>query len=564
VFVHHPGTGPLKELKRLMPGWLLEGLRELRDLPRGARGAWVLNVVTRRRRRFAAIARAGTLAGDPLIHFVCFGNIYRSPLAAEVLRHLVALRPDARVRVTSSGLLDREGRPSPEDARRIAPAFGVSLAAHASRTLSAADAAAADLLVVMDRRNEAMIRSRFPAQANKVLLLGSLDPLADVEGTVIPDPYGRGDDAVRAAYARITRCVFRLYELITFGRKHQPALGAVKRVARRVLMNPSLTPLWDRFTSDSAAILMLHRFEDRERGVLGHSADVLTANLEFLRTHDFHLSGLDDLVMRLACGEPPVPRTVVFTVDDGYADFARVGAPVFARFDCPATLFMTTGFVDGECWLWPDAVKWLIGNEPRGSLRFELADREEHIEWRTPAQRYQRFLALVERMKAAPSAAMEAGIQALAAASGTTLPPQPPPRYAPITWEEVHGWGARGMTFGAHARTHPILAQADPGRAHREITESFARVRAMTPHVSRVFAYPNGLPGDFGARERRSALAAGFVGAVASTGGHCARAHVRADRFAIPRIPYSDDIGDVRQSLVGVVRLKTMVRGLLR
>lgn len=117
------------------------------------------------------------------------------------------------------------------------------------------------------------------------------------------------------------------------------------------------------------------------------------------------------------------------------------------------------------------------------------------------------------------------------------------------------------MTFGAHSRTHPILSNATDDQVTREITESWGRVRAMTTATSSVFAYPNGLPIDFGARERAAVLAAGLPAAVASVGGHCTLEHVRRDRFALPRIPYSDDEVDVRQSLAGVDRAKRFVRG---
>src|SRR4051794_23871743 len=78
-----------------------------------------------------------------------------------------------------------------------------------------------------------------------------------------------------------------------------------------------------------ASIFVGHRFADAERGTSGHDPAILRAHLELLRRHRFNLVPLAELVRRLREHEPLDQRTVVFTMDDGYADFGRVAAPIF-------------------------------------------------------------------------------------------------------------------------------------------------------------------------------------------------------------------------------------------
>lgn len=548
-------------LKRLLPTAVLTALRDVVAVPASSRLTYLRFLFGRRARAMARLRRARQLPANPQVVMLCHGNIYRSPFAAAVLREIAARRPDAPMRVSSAGLLGRGGRVAPDDARAVAARLGYSLDAHTSEELTEEAARAADLLVVMDRRNEAVLVSRFPWASAKALSLAVLDPLEDQRGTSIEDPYGKGEAAVAYAYARIARCVARLHDVIAQGAAAVPQVPWTKRLGRRAVMAPALAPLWLRLTRDSAAVLMLHRFEDREAGTPGHSPEVLAAHLEYLRKHDYQIEPLDVLVERMLCGEPPRPRSVAITIDDGYRDFVRVGVPVLAQYDCPATLFLVTGFVDGECWLWYDAVQYLMGDAAQGDVRFAVGEVEERVMWRTPAERHERTWALIERLKRVPDAVLRTSLASLSSATGITLPAVPPARFAPLTWDEVRAWGQRGMTFGAHSRTHPILSNATDDQVTREITESWGRVRAMTTATSSVFAYPNGLPIDFGARERAAVLAAGLPAAVASVGGHCTLEHVRRDRFALPRIPYSDDEVDVRQSLAGVDRAKRFVRG---
>ena len=114
------------------------------------------------------------------------------------------------------------------------------------------------------------------------------------------------------------------------------------------LMNP--------FARGVATIFMLHRFTATGSGP-GHSVTLLTEQLAHLRRQRYRLIGLPELLAELAEAGRPLPPTVAFTVDDGYADFATLAAPVFAEFDCPVTVFLATGFLDGELWLWWDRVR---------------------------------------------------------------------------------------------------------------------------------------------------------------------------------------------------------------
>jgi protein-tyrosine-phosphatase/peptidoglycan/xylan/chitin deacetylase (PgdA/CDA1 family) len=547
-------------LGRVLPINVRAAWRELRALPASARLMWLRYAIGRRRRFERSLRRAALLPAEPHILFVCYGNLYRSPMAAVLMEQLARAHGDGGIRVSSAGLDSRDGWPAPGDALAIAREFGVGLDSHRTAILLADRVASADLIVVMDRRDESLVRDRFPGVSSRLLFLGSLDPLPSENGYRIPDPLGGSEHAVRTVYARIVRCVSRLYDVVSHGRKLGPDLNPLKRAVRRAVVVKALAPIWLRFVDEAAAILMLHRFEDRDHGISGHSPDLLAAHLEYLRANDYHLADLEEVVTRLVCGEPPRPRTVVMTVDDGYADFARIGAPVFERYDCPTTVFLTTGFVDGACWMWYDAVRYLLGTETVGEVRFAIDDSEFRLTWNSASDRYRKTWNLMEHLKSLPTHVVERTVQTLATARGISLPSQPPNRFAAMTWADVRRLGGRGIRFGAHTRTHPILSRSDDDRARREIFESWARVRSMTPHTSSVFAYPNGMPSDFGSRERETVLAAGLTAGVASHGGHCTRLNARIDRFALPRLAYYDDLIDVRQALLGIERVKRMLR----
>jgi protein-tyrosine phosphatase len=140
---------------------------------------------------------------------VCFGNLCRSPMAAGVLRQELQ---SADVRIESAGLIGFNRR-SPADAVATAARYGVDLADHRSRPLTADLARAADLIVVMEPEQQRQVRERFGRSMRDVIVLGDLDP-EPAEARAIDDPIQQGPEVFEASYARIARCARELVSVL--------------------------------------------------------------------------------------------------------------------------------------------------------------------------------------------------------------------------------------------------------------------------------------------------------------------------------------------------------------
>lgn len=131
------------------------------------------------------------------ICFVCLGNICRSPTAEGVMRARVdAAGLGDQIEIDSAGTGDWH-RGSPPDERAVAEALrrGIVLTSRA-RQVHAGDFAYFDLLVAMDRANEADLLDLAPTEADraKVHMLRQFDPgTDDTPDTLdVPDPYFGG------------------------------------------------------------------------------------------------------------------------------------------------------------------------------------------------------------------------------------------------------------------------------------------------------------------------------------------------------------------------------------
>lgn len=330
------------------------------------------------------------------------------------------------------------------------------------------------------------------------------------------------------------------------------------------LTHPWVVPLAFPLTRGAAPVFMLHRFADPDTGRPGHDTDTLRAHLSWLRRHRVAVLPLAEVLRRFGAGEP-VHKTVVFTVDDGYADFADRGLPVFAEFDCPVTVFLTTDFLDGRCWLWWNVVECLVQGTARDGVRLEHDAGVWEYRWRDSREREAAILSLVERLKTVPEACRKDLIARLGAVLEVELTRQPTPAYAPLSWDAVRRCARSGVSFGPHTLTHPILARTGDAQSAAEIAGSWHRVRQEAGDAAvPVFCYPNGDPDSFGVREQNLVAAAGLAAAVTTVPGYVtrglfdsARPHAR---HAVPRMPYAQDDRSFVRASSGLERATLSLR----
>lgn len=340
-------------------------------------------------------------------------------------------------------------------------------------------------------------------------------------------------------------------------------MTGLKDLVLRALTAPLIGTLWSPLTRQALPVLMLHRFADPETGSPGFDPAVLRRQLAALAADGTRFLRLDDALARLGAGTLP-RKPVCFTVDDGYADFLTGGLPVFAEFDCPVTLFVTTGFVDGALWMWWDRIAEGFARTRVTSCTLPGADARDRLTWSSEPERSAAALAVIERFKRIPETEKRVLIDQMLAALDVELPTRPTDRYAPATWDDLRAAAGRGVAFGPHTVTHPILARCDDAQSEREIAESWRRLMEEMPAAATVpvLCYPNGGPADQGPREAAIAARHGLTWAVTTIPGSVTPEATRERPHLLPRYAHPRDVPHARKLVGGLERLLELVRGL--
>ncbi|HUV45623.1 MAG TPA: polysaccharide deacetylase family protein [Dehalococcoidia bacterium] len=244
-------------------------------------------------------------------------------------------------------------------------------------------------------------------------------------------------------------------------------------------------------THSQVAILMYHHvipesenppwlpptvsLEDFERGIayLRKAADIVP---------------LDSLVSRLV-QKQPLPRKVVsITFDDGYKDNYRFAYPILRKYNLPATIFLTTGFIGNSDAYWDYKIYFAIWNTSKTELEIEglgqyylnsSADRRKAMR-----EIIARLMELSDREKNHLVGRLLEGLRVeIPGEFGDEIN---------LSWDEVMEMSKNGISFGAHTVTHPILTKLPIGEAKEEIARSKKDIEERLGVPCTSFAYPNG------------------------------------------------------------------------
>ncbi len=312
-----------------------------------------------------------------------------------------------------------------------------------------------------------------------------------------------------------------------------------------------------------ATVFMLHRFRDEGRGIHGFDPQQLRNGLAVLRERGYDLVSLSALFGRMREGGPALRGAVAFTIDDGYIDQAEVAGRVFAEFDCPVTTFVATGFLDGTLWFWWDKIEFVFSTTRRQGIRVQIQDRWLEYKWNSISERLAAQVDFIAQCKLVSDSDKHHAIGSLADAAEVLLPRNPPDMYAPMTWAQARVCEERGMTFGPHTVTHPILSRTSAEQAKEEIGRSWKRVQEEMKEPVPIFCYPNGGWADFGHRETTILRDEGLIGAVVGEPGFADPALYAgevAGPYKVRRFGFPETVPRLVQYVSGVERLKSFVR----
>jgi peptidoglycan/xylan/chitin deacetylase (PgdA/CDA1 family) len=337
------------------------------------------------------------------------------------------------------------------------------------------------------------------------------------------------------------------------------------------------------FGSEKVKILLYHRVLDLQKerafcslpGIIV-SVKMFDEQMKYL-SENYNVISLENLVDTLKHNLPFPKKGVVITFDDGWKDNFSFAFPILKKYDLPATIFLTSGYVGTEKTFWAEQVISILKSEKilkeklsnlsddiypiaiQHCLDDLIQEREIslHTPYPNPLPQRERELHkfspplmggskgkgdtlqykkhyldvltdLIERLKYLPPLKRELIIDDLRKRMGTTEKLFSDD-HSMLSWEEIGILEKNHISFGSHSINHPILTQLDETEAKKEIFDSKREIEKKLSRTVLAFAYPNG---DLNDLVKDLVKKAGYLCAVALGAGLNGK---HADVFSLTR-----------------------------
>ncbi len=265
---------------------------------------------------------------------------------------------------------------------------------------------------------------------------------------------------------------------------------------------------------DVPRILVYHRFSERGTArALG--ADVFEKQISWL-VERFNIVPLRVINDAVTTGSPIPPNAIVLTVDDGYEDFFTYAFPVLKKYGVPATLYITTEFIDRNIWLWPDVVEYVVRHGSKvfyqpsylsGTIGYDLAtDNGKARAWNDVG----------DHCVPLDNDARASVLERLADDLRVSVPAIPPQEYGALSWDQLRTLSSSEIEIGAHTCTHANLVAANDHSLQWEVGDCKRRIEEMLGTRVESFCYPNGTRTDLNERVMDVVCAAGYRSATVS------------------------------------------------
>ncbi|MEW8314789.1 MAG: hypothetical protein AB2669_06745 [Candidatus Thiodiazotropha endolucinida] len=168
----------------------------------------IINSIIRRAQHIIILMRARKKSRESIskregnnILVLCYGNIYRSPLAENLLKKYFS---SETYNIMSAGFHKKEKRTCEPEYLQILEEYGYDLYEHRSKTVKPSDLKWADIILIMDRYNLDMLKKMDSDCISKTIWIGAFSKRKSVE---VQDPYDKGYDFTRDVISDIELCI---------------------------------------------------------------------------------------------------------------------------------------------------------------------------------------------------------------------------------------------------------------------------------------------------------------------------------------------------------------------
>lgn len=295
---------------------------------------------------------------------------------------------------------------------------------------------------------------------------------------------------------------------------------------------------------------MYHRIttEDNGRDI---TVSVFRQQLSIMRRY-YTVIPLSEIVERLSNGDQ-CKGCVAITFDDAYGDFYSIAHPVLKEFEFPSTVFVPTSFVDGNSWLWPDLIRFVLSESSVEAINISQVC-EQPIFLSSLEGAWQKIATKCMHLD---KYEREAVLTDLITQTGVKVGSKPDKSYSAVTWDELKELKNEGVTVGSHTVSHSPLLTLDKNDLGSELSISKNIIDKKLDQDTKLFCYPFGQRCDFDDSIKSAVEKAGYSSAFVAY----PKISKHPNLLSIGRYPATRSLDQFKKNLFGYRYIKIAVLG---
>jgi len=249
--------------------------------------------------------------------------------------------------------------------------------------------------------------------------------------------------------------------------------------------------------SNSLTVLAYHRVVDFDKESYPFDDDLVSASssdfefqVKYIKKY-FNPITMEQLIKHVEHNLSLPKRALLLTFDDGFDDNYFAAFPILKKLDVPATIFVSTGFIDTEEIIWFDKLSALILAFEGSSIFLDELGKTYQL-GNDKASRCEVVADILYDIKRISNNQRLSLLDNLNSQNVKVFENIDRGESRMMNWQQVREMNDSIISFGSHTVSHPILSKLNKTQLKYELVESKSVLEKELGSVVGSISYPDG------------------------------------------------------------------------
>jgi len=263
------------------------------------------------------------------------------------------------------------------------------------------------------------------------------------------------------------------------------------------LLPDSILPAISSICTQKLTVLAYHRIADIDKASYQFDDELISASIndfefqvKYINKH-YNPISMEQLINHINDRAELPTRPLLITFDDGFDDNFHAAFPILKKHNVPATIFISTGFIEAIDTIWFDQLTALILAMNEQSIYLDELNKTYQLK-NDKRSRYGAVAEILYDIKRIPDKDRLALITRLNDEFSLLKNKINYQQSKMLTWDQIREMNKSVISFGSHTVNHPILTRLDEKSLNAELLESKSTIELELNTEILSISYPDG------------------------------------------------------------------------